>query len=77
MFATHKTAIDYSRFLAVDIICMHVYSELIVNFKTQDINCAHGAKNSLYAGLRISPLVHILGEVRRVNFLKLTNNRVL
>lgn len=59
MFATHKTAIDYSRFLAVDIICMHVYSELIVNFKTQDINCAHGAKNSLYAGLRISPLVHI------------------
>lgn len=51
MFATHKMAIDYSRSLAVDIICMHVYSELIVNFKTQDINCAHGAKNSLYAGL--------------------------
>lgn len=59
MFATHKMAIDYLRSLAVDIICMHVYSELIVNFKTQDIDCAHGANNSLYAGLRISPLVHI------------------
>lgn len=47
IYATHKTAIDYSRFLAVDIICIHVYSDLIVNLKTQDINCAHGAKNLL------------------------------
>lgn len=47
LYATHKTATDYSRLLAVDIIFIHVYSELIVNFKTQNINCAYGARNSL------------------------------
>lgn len=47
LYATHKTATDYSRLLAVDIIFIHVYGELIVNFKTQNINCAHGARNSL------------------------------
>lgn len=67
MFVIYKMVIDYLCFLVVDIICMYVYSELIVNFKIQDINCVYGVKNLLYVGLGVYLRGGLMGEFFKID----------